>query len=66
MVIINEIFDALIFCVSFSPGGHSQYILVGVCRGTSKKGGLRHGHNPKRGGLRHGHNQKIYTHKNSS
>ena len=20
-------------------GGHSQYILVGVCRGTSKKGG---------------------------
>ena len=39
-------------------GGHSQYILVGVCRGTSKKGGLRHGHNPKKGGLRHGQNQK--------
>ena len=35
-------------------GGHSQYILVGVCRSTSKKGGLRHGHNPKKGGLRHG------------
>ena len=39
----------------------------GVCRGTSKKGGLRHGHKPKtgggvlgmgtskKGGLRHGH-----------
>ena len=39
-------------------GGHSHYILVGVCRGTSKKGGLRHGHNPKKGGLRHGQNQK--------
>ena len=32
-------------------GGHSQLILVGVCYGTSKKGGLRHGHNPKRGVL---------------
>ena len=32
-------------------GGHSHYILVGVCRGTSKKGGLRHWHNPKRGVL---------------
>ena len=31
-------------------GGHSRYILVGVCRSTSKKGGLRHGHNPKKGG----------------
>ena len=43
---------------------------MGVCRGTSKKGGLRHGHNPKRGvlgtgktkkrggGLRHGHESK--------
>ena len=39
-------------------GGHSQYILVGVCRSTSKKGGLRHGHNPKKGRLRHGHNPK--------
>ena len=53
------------------PGGHSQYILVGVCHSTSKKGGLRHGYNPKRGGgvlgtgttqkrgdLRHGHKSK--------
>ena len=50
-------------------GGHSQYILVGVCRSTSKKGGIRHGYNPKRGvlgtgttqkrgGLRHGHESK--------
>ena len=38
------------------PG--SQYILVGVCRSTSKKGGLRHGHNPKKGGARHGHEPK--------
>ena len=30
----------------------------GVCRGTSKKGGLRHGHNAKKGGLRHGQNPK--------
>ena len=30
-----------------TPGGHSQYILVGV-----KKEGLRHGHNPKKGGRR--------------
>ena len=37
-------------------GGHSQYILVEVCRSTSKKGGLRHGHNPQKGGLRHGYN----------
>ena len=41
-----------------NPGGHSQYILVGVCRGTSKKGGLRHGHNPKRGVLGTGTTQK--------
>ena len=39
-------------------GGHSRYILAGVCRSTSKKGGLRHGHNPKKGGLRHGYNPK--------
>ena len=39
-------------------GGHSQYIMVGVCRGTSKKGGLRHGHNPKKGGLAHEYNPK--------
>ena len=32
-------------------GGHSQCILVGVCRSTSKKGGHRHGHNPKKGVL---------------
>ena len=31
----------------------SQYILVGEYRGTSKKGDLRHGHNPKKRGLRH-------------
>ena len=45
----------------FSPGGgggHSQYIRMGLCRGTSKKGGLRYGHNPKKGGLRHGHESK--------
>ena len=45
-----------------APGGvHSQYILVGVCRSTSKTGGgggLRHGHNPKKGGLRQGHESK--------
>ena len=41
-----------------SRGGHSRYILVGVCRSTSKKVGLRHGHNPKKGGLRHGYNPK--------
>ena len=39
-------------------GGHSQYILVGVCHSTSKKGGLRHIHNPKKGSLRHGHESK--------
>ena len=39
-------------------GGHSPYILVGVCRSTSKKGGLRHGYNPKKGGLKHGHESK--------
>ena len=44
--------------VSRGGGGHSQYILVGVCRSTSKKGGLRHGHNPRKGGLRHGHESK--------
>ena len=43
----------------------------GVCRGTSKKGGLRHGHNPKKGvlgtgktkkgGLRHGHEWKKWV-----
>ena len=49
--------DDVILCTSFriyargGGGGHSQYILVGVCRSTSKKGGLRHGHNPKRGVL---------------
>ena len=52
-----------------SRGGYSGYILVGVCPGTPKKGGLRCGHSPKRGvlgagtapkkgGLRCGHNQK--------
>ena len=50
-------------------GGYSGYILVGVCPGTPKKGGLRCGHSPKKGvlgagtapkkgGLRCGHNQK--------
>ena len=39
-------------------GGHSQYILVGVCHRTSKRGGLRHIHNPKKGSLRHGHESK--------
>ena len=39
-------------------GGDSQYILVGVCRSTSKKGGLRHGHTQKKEGLRHGYNPK--------
>ena len=29
-------------------GGYSGYILVGVCLGTPKKGGLRCGHNPKK------------------
>ena len=28
---------------------YSQYILVGVCRGTSKNGRPGHGHNPKSG-----------------
>ena len=52
-----------------TPGGYSGYILLGVCPGTPKKGGLRCGHSPKRGvlgagtapkkgGLRCGHNQK--------
>ena len=31
---------------------------MGVCRSTSKKGGLRHGHNPKRGVLGTGTTQK--------
>ena len=59
--------------VDTSPGGGGGgvlgYILVGVCPGTPKKGGLRCGHSPKRGvlgagtaqkkgGLRCGHNQK--------
>ena len=35
-------------------GGHSQCILVGVCRDTSKKGGIRHGHEAKKGGLKLG------------
>ena len=52
-------------------GGYSGYILVGVCPGTLKKGGLtcRCGHSPKRGvlgagttpkwgGLRHVYNPK--------
>ena len=46
---------------SSSPGGgggHSPYILVGVCRSTSKKGGLRHRHNPKRGVLGTGQARK--------
>ena len=38
-------------CISWNPGGHSQYILRGG------GGGLR-GYNPKKGGLRHGHNPK--------
>ena len=33
-------------------GGYSGYILVGVCPGTPKKGGLRCGHTPKKGGLK--------------
>ena len=41
-----------------NPEGHSQYILVGVCRSTSKKGGLRHGQNPKMGVLGTGTTQK--------
>ena len=44
--------------ISRGGGGHSQYILVGVCHSTSKKGGLRHGHNPKRGVLSTGTTQK--------
>ena len=32
-------------------GGYSGHILVGVCPGTPKKGGLRCGHTPKRGVL---------------
>ena len=51
-------FTSLKFTDQYPPRGHSQYILVGVCRGTSKKGGLRHGHNSKKGGPRHGHNPK--------
>ena len=39
-------------------GGHSQYILVGVCHSTSKKGGLRHGNNPKKGVLSTGTTKK--------
>ena len=31
-------------------GGHSQYILVGCAAAHPKRGGLRHGHNPKMGG----------------
>ena len=32
---------------------------MGVCRGTSKRGGgLRHGHESKKGGLMHGHESK--------
>ena len=46
------------YLVPGGGGGHSQCILVGVCRSTSKKGGLRHGYNPKKGGLRHGYNPK--------
>ena len=37
--------------VSHARGGYSGYILVGVCPGTPKKGGLRCGHSPKRGVL---------------
>ena len=32
-------------------GGHSRYIQVGVCRGTSKRGILGTGTTPKRGDL---------------
>ena len=39
-------------------GGTLNIYLLGVCRSTSKKGGLRHGHNPKKGGLRHGYESK--------
>ena len=35
----------------FGPGGYSGYILVGVCPGTPKRGGLRCGQSPKRGVL---------------
>ena len=35
-------------------GGHSQYILMGVCRGTYKMGIIVTGTTQK-GGLRHGH-----------
>ena len=37
--------------ISTPRGGYSGYILVGVCPGTPKKGGLRCGHSPKRGVL---------------
>ena len=60
-------------------GGHSQNILVGVCRSTSKKGGgvlgtgtiqkegvLGTGTTHKRGGLRHGNESKKGGFKNSS
>ena len=53
MVSLSEV-----LCPGGGGGGHSQYILVGVCRSTSKKGGLRHGHNPKRGVLGTGTTQK--------
>ena len=39
-------------------GGHSQYILVGVCRGTLKRGVLGTGRTPKRWVLGTGTTQK--------
>ena len=45
--------------VSFPGGGGTLSINTGGCVPRHiKKGGLRHGHNPKKGGwgLRHGHN----------
>ena len=69
-----EVLPKCIASCSFSPGwGNSQYIVVGVSRGTykkgvlagvlgtgttQKKGYLRHGHNPKNGGIRHGNKSK--------
>ena len=34
---------------------------MGVCCGIFKKGGLRHGHNPKKRDLRHGHESQKGT-----
>ena len=46
------------YILSRGGGGYSGYILVGVCPGTPKKGGLRCGHSPKRGVLGAGTAQK--------